>query len=113
MAGTERQHEIDSHVSADDIILLLISNNFLHNDNCYNQLQSASERHAKTDAYVFAILIKPVYWENTIPNNIPKLPANRTPITRSSDRNQAYRDVVETIQKAVNEIRTEQWLKKG
>src|SRR2546430_5206204 len=95
-AGTERIPEIHSLLNTADIILLLISKNFLHNDHCYHLMQLASERHTAAGAYVFAILLQPAYWKDIIPNDIPKLPANHRPITRWPNRNQAYHDVVET-----------------
>src|SRR5437763_723144 len=52
-AGAEWRHEIDEHLHAADIILLLVSPHFLDSDYCYGrEMQRALERHKIREAYV-------------------------------------------------------------
>src|SRR5437868_10672357 len=63
-AGTERAQEIDLHLKTAQIILLLISANFLASDYCYSfEMTQALKRHEAKEARVIPILLRPVDWE--------------------------------------------------
>src|SRR5260221_166771 len=52
-AGTEWQHEIDAHLNASHLILLLISAPFIASEYCYGiEMRSAIERHEAGQARV-------------------------------------------------------------
>src|SRR5215211_1393002 len=59
--GSEWAEEIDTRLTTAQIILLLISADFLASDYCYGiELQRAMERHAAKAARVIPILLRPV-----------------------------------------------------
>lgn len=62
-AGTEWEQKIDEHLNTAQIILLLISSDFIDSDYCYSiEMKRAIERHAKGEAHVIPIILRHVYW---------------------------------------------------
>src|SRR5919199_1433076 len=60
-AGSEWAQEIDTHLTAAQILLLLISADFLASDYCYGiELQRAMARHAAREARVIPVIVAPV-----------------------------------------------------
>src|SRR5579859_8119227 len=81
-AGTAWEQEIESNLKKANIILLLISPDFLHSDYCYHvEMKRALERHATGSAYVLPIILRAVDWENTPFSALQVLPTGGEPIT--------------------------------
>src|SRR5437660_6937772 len=51
-AGEDSGHEIDTHLADADIILLLVSPDFMHSDVCDTQMRQALARHRVGEATV-------------------------------------------------------------
>jgi TIR domain len=65
-AGAEWAQAIDDNLNAADIILLLISADFLASDYCYDiEMQRAIDRHEAGEARVIPIILKPTDWSGT------------------------------------------------
>jgi len=80
--GTEWKQEIDNALDTADIILLLISADFIASDYCYEvEMKRAIERHEKNETIVIPILIHPCDWEDTPFGIIQALPQNGKPVT--------------------------------
>lgn len=63
-AGTEWKKEIDQHLNTAQIILLLISPDFMDSDYCYGiEMQRAMALHEQGKAQVIPILLRPVHWQ--------------------------------------------------
>src|SRR6266702_5904265 len=100
--GVEWKREIDTYLNAADIILLLISPDFLASDYCYSvEMRRALERHKAGEAYVIPIILRPVDWEETPIALLQALPTNGQPITIWRNRDKAFLDVVKGIDKLV------------
>src|SRR5260370_30315226 len=62
-AGTDWEQEIDSHLNTAQVILLLISPDFMASDYCFSiEMKQALERHEAGEARVIPIILKPVDW---------------------------------------------------
>ena len=60
-AGTEWEREINKHLNEADIILLLISPDFIASDYCYSkEMKWAMDRHERGEARVIPIILRPV-----------------------------------------------------
>lgn len=104
-AGTNWENEIDNHLNAARIILLLVSPNFMASDYCYSkEMKLTLERHEQGEAVVLPIILKPVYWKNTPFGKLQALPKDAKPITSWRNRNDALFNVVEGILKVIHEI---------
>lgn len=81
-AGTEWKQEIDKNLNGADIILLLISADFIASDYCYEvEMKRAIERHSLGEAIVIPILLHNCDWEDTPFGKIQALPQNGKPVT--------------------------------
>ena len=104
-AGAERQREIDFHLNTNQIILLLVSANFLASKYCYGvAMQRAVERHNAGEARVIPIILRPAHWEVTPFGKLHALPTGATPITSWPNRDEAFLDVARGIQKVVDRL---------
>ena len=63
-AGTEWEQEIKEQLNTAQIILLLVSPDFMDSDYCYGiEMQRAIERHERGEAIVIPIILRPVHWQ--------------------------------------------------
>src|SRR5437016_2055252 len=61
-AGSEWEQEISQHLNASQIILLLVSPDFMASEYCYsNEMQRAIERHEPREALVIPVILRLVY----------------------------------------------------
>src|SRR5256714_10516842 len=103
-AGAEWGREIDKHLNTAQIILLLISPDFMASDYCYSiEMKQAIERHERGEAKVIPIILRPVYWQGAPFSKLQTLPTNAKPVASSKWRNwdEAFFDVAESIRKVV------------
>jgi hypothetical protein len=74
-AGMEKEQEVHRHLSSAQLILLLISPDFLASDFCYGtELTQALARHEAGTAHVVPIIIRPVSWEGAPFRKLQTLP---------------------------------------
>lgn len=100
--GTEWKREIDKNLNASDIILLLISPNFIRSDYCYDvEMLRALDRHKAGEARVIPIILRPVDWKDTPIGELQALPVNGKPITTWRNRDEAFTDVVRGIKAVI------------
>jgi DNA repair exonuclease SbcCD ATPase subunit len=107
-AGKEWEMEIDSHLAKADIILLLISANFIASDYCYEiEMKKAISRHNKGEAVVIPIILASCDWSDLPFSKIQSLPQNGIPITSPKwlDRESAFSEVATSIKNTVYELR--------
>ena len=105
-AGTEWAGQLDHHLESAQVILLLVSPDFLASDYCYDiEMKRALERSDLGEARVIPIILRAVDWEDEPFAKLQALPKNIKPIQSWADRDEAFLDVVKGIRKAVNEIR--------
>ena len=80
--GSDWKNEIDIHLNAAHIILLLISSDFIASHFCYDiEMQKAIERHERGVACVIPIILRPTHWQDTPLGKIQALPRNGLPVT--------------------------------
>ena len=104
-AGAAWASEIDTHLTTADIILLLISPDFLASEYCYSiEMKRAMERHYAGEARVIPIILRPTDWKSTPFEQLQVLPSNVQPVSRWQDRDEALLDIVTGIRKTVDEL---------
>src|SRR5436305_2171034 len=90
--------EIDTHLSTADIILLLISPDFMASEYCYSiEMKRAMERHEAKEACVIPVILRPVPWKRIPFSMLQALPKNARPVTKWPNRDEAFSDVAEGI----------------
>jgi internalin A len=103
-AGEEWSARIDEHLDRADIILLLISSDFLASDYYDAQIKRALERHDAHDARVVPIILRDVSLEGAPFARLTPLPKDGVPVTKWPNRDSAWRDVSEGIERLVQAI---------
>src|SRR5256714_837352 len=105
-AGQEQQREIDDQLKRADLILLLISSNFISSDDCYaGDLVNALQRYHVDRIRVIPILLRPCTWDALAFSSLQVLPRSLVPVTLWSNRDAAFTQIVGEIKTVVQELR--------
>ncbi|GAP99629.1 toll/interleukin-1 receptor domain-containing protein [Leptolyngbya sp. NIES-2104] len=109
-AGTEWAEAIYTHLNTADIILLLISADFLASDYCYEkEMNRAIERHNRQEALIIPIILRPCDWTSAPFGKLQALPIahgeGAKAVTTWSNQDEAFSAIATGIRKAATEIR--------
>jgi uncharacterized protein YegL len=99
----EWEQEISEHLKAAEIILLLVSPDFMNSDYCYSiEMKRALERHESGEARVIPVILRPVYWQGVL-GNLQALPKDALPVTDPEWHNldRAFYNITEGIRATV------------
>ena len=100
-AGSEWRGQIDEHLEQAQLILLLISADFIASDYCYDvEMARAMERHRTGAARVVPVVLRPVYWKGAPFGELQALPTDAKAITQYGNRDEAFMIVTEGIAEA-------------
>jgi len=81
-AGQEWAKEIDVHLNDADVILLLVSPDFMASDYCYDiEVKRALERHDAGEARVIPVILRPVDWHEAPFGKLKPLLTDGKPIS--------------------------------
>jgi hypothetical protein len=104
-SGRDWAVSIDENLNSADIILLLISENFIASDYCYDQeMLQAMALHDTGQAKVIPIILKPVDWTGAPFAKLQALPRNAKAVTTWTNRGEAYLDIVKGIKETARII---------
>jgi TIR domain len=95
--GMEKNLETQKHLHASQIIVLLVSPNFMNTNEYYDLMLQAMDRHTKGEARVVPVLLRPVGWAEAPFSKLQALPKNEKPITSWSNREEAFLEVAQGI----------------
>lgn len=105
--GWEWEEAIHKNLRTADIILFLVTPDFTAGwDYAFEkEIDKAVERHERGEARVIPIIFRPnSYWEYTSLGKLQALPKDAKPITIWPNQDEAWFDVVDGIQKALEEF---------
>lgn len=101
-AGDEFENVIDENLKQADVILLLISADFIASRYCFEiEMKRALERHAEGTARVIPIILRHCDWKTMPFAKIMAAPTDGKPIKAWADIDEAYTDVAGHIRKAL------------
>jgi hypothetical protein len=101
-AGDVLGQRIDENLTSADIILLLVSPDFLASDYCHEvEMQRALTRNAEGAARVIPVILRPCDWQHSPFANLLAAPADGKPITKWTNEDEAFLDVVQKIRAAL------------
>lgn len=104
-AGEEWRGKIDEAIQRADIVMLLVSADFLASDYCYDvEMHRAMERHESGEARVIPIILRDCSWADAPFGKLQALPKDGRAVKAWSDRDTAWRDVERGLTKAINEL---------
>src|SRR6266702_5339444 len=105
IAGTEWESQIITHLNTDQIILLLISADFMASDFCYSiEMTQAIARHDADQARVIPIILRPTDWKGAPFAKLQVLPTGGKAVTRWPTHDDAFEDVVKGIRQAIENL---------
>ena len=103
--GKEWNGQIDEHLNSAHIILLLVSSDFLASPYIHDvEVKRAMERHEAGDARVIPVIIRPCDWHTAPFGKLQALPTDAKPITKWTNKDEAFTVVAKGIRAAVKEI---------
>lgn len=104
-AGQYIHDEISEHLEKADIILLLVSPDFIASNYCYNnEVKKALELHANNKTVVIPVILRPCDWHDLPFGQLMATPIDGKPITKFPNRDEAFLGVVEAIKHVLNDI---------
>jgi len=102
-AGTNIDQEIDKNLEKADIILLLVSPDFIASDYCYDiEMKRALEKHQEGKARVIPVILEPCDWHGTDFGNLRATPKDGSPVSIFTNQNEAFYEVTKDIRKAAS-----------
>lgn len=106
-AGQEIHSSIDEHINTDDIILLLVSSDFIASDYCYDvEMQRAMERHGNKEAVVIPVILRACDWHSAPFGKLKAVPLDGKPITQWTDIDDAMLQVAKAVREAASRVDT-------
>ena len=107
-AGREWEQAIDDNLEAADIILLLISADFLASDYCWDiEIKRGMQRYAENSAVVIPVSLRECDKTDAEFMKLQGLPKDFKPVKKWADQDSAFTDIAKGIRAAANKIRTE------
>jgi hypothetical protein len=104
-AGSEWATEIDHHLDSAQVILMLVSADFIDSEYCFGiEMTRALERHQAGDARVIPVVLRAVDWTHSPLGKLQALPRDAKPVTSWPDQDSAFLDVTEGIRSALRQL---------
>jgi hypothetical protein len=105
LPGQDWAKAIDQHLNTAQIILLLISPDFIASPYCYGiEMMRALERQQLGETYVIPILLRPVFYEGAPFAHLSPAPTNGKAITTWANRDEAFVDIVEGLNRVLQDF---------
>lgn len=105
VAGEEFAQSISENLEAADIILLLVSPDFLNSDYCYDiEMTRAMEKHEEKRVRVLPVIVRPCDWHSAPFGKLLVMPTDGRAVSKFPDKDDAFLEVVTTIRKLVAEL---------
>ena len=103
LPGQEWDREIDENLENADIVLLLVSPDFLASDYAYSrEMLRAVERHESRSATVVPIILRPSDWQSSPLGSLEALPSKGHPVTLWPNRDKAWLDVAQGLRRLIS-----------
>ncbi|MGB7087708.1 MAG: toll/interleukin-1 receptor domain-containing protein, partial [Phormidesmis sp.] len=110
LGGENWATEIDDNLKRADIILLLVSADFIASDYCYEvEMTQAIERHHAGQATVIPIALRPADWSGTPFKSLQGFPTDMKAVTSWSDRDAAWLNVENGIKRTLESIKAKRF----
>ncbi len=105
LAGDEWGEEINRNLEEADIVLLLVSIDFINSQYCYDiELDRALERHDAGSCHVVPVILRGCLWQHTPFSKLQALPRDGKPATSWPDIDDAFTNVAEGIRLLAEDI---------
>ena len=105
--GEVFEDQIDKHFSTADIILLLISSDFIASDYCYQiEMTNALQRHDKGEAIVIPVILRSCAWHSLPFGKLLAATTDGKPIVQFTTYDDGFVQVVDAVTSALDKLNT-------
>ncbi|MBC1222278.1 SUMF1/EgtB/PvdO family nonheme iron enzyme [Nostoc sp. UCD121] len=103
--GKEWDQQINENLNTADIILLLVSSDFIYSKYCWDiEVTKAIERHEAGEAFVIPIILRNVSWQSAPFAKLQALPKNALPVKSWNNQDDAFTNVAQGIKFAAEQL---------
>lgn len=103
--GEEWREEIREQLNQAAVIILLVTPDFLASDFIHDEeLLRALQRHERGDARVIPVIVRPCAWQRSPIARLQALPKDAKAITTWSNRDSAWTDVGEQLDRLIGDL---------
>lgn len=104
-AGEHFAQAIDVHINSANIILLLVSPDFIASEYCYEvEMKRALQRHEAGEAIVIPVILRACDWHPAPFGQLLATPRDGKPVTLWPDRDEAFLQVAQAVRGAVGRL---------
>jgi hypothetical protein len=104
-AGDEWDKSISKHLATADIILLLVSIDFINSKYCYDvEFVQALALHEAGDAVVIPVILRACLWQESPLGKFQAVPKDGKAVSSWNDRDEALMNVAESIKHVADHI---------
>ena len=104
-AGTEWKERAKEYLSIADIILLLVSPDFVASDYCYGQeALEAMSQYKERNARVIPVIVRSIDWENLMFGKLRCLPTDGKAVNMWQRKEEALANIARGVRDSVEEI---------
>lgn len=104
-AGAMMDEEIREHLENDDIIILLISADFIDSDYCYSiEMERAIERCKMGQCKIVPVILRPCLWKETPLKKILCVPKDGRAVSLHENEDSAYLEVATALNRIIENI---------
>src|SRR3954464_1432270 len=104
MPGEQKEVVIASYLEQSQMILLLLSPDYLAEDRYYAELERAIQREKAGECRVLPVLLRPTPWRETVAGYLQPLPTAERSVTGWANLDEALANVYEGIYREVKHI---------
>jgi|GEM_PF-2695569 len=105
LPGSLRQAEIEKRLINSDLMIILLSADFVASDLLYNLLEMARARHLRNQGSLLPVIIRPLIISELPIRRFDMLPSNKRAISLWPDKDAAWLDVVQGVKKMINHLK--------
>ncbi len=108
IVGDQLDLKINKHLNSADIVLFLVSPDFLASAYCYGiEVKRAMQLHRRGKLRVIPVILRACEWHEAPFGRLKAAPKDGKPIRSWSDRDRAFLDVAQSIRNAAAEIKAQ------
>lgn len=105
VGGSDIDHTINNHLKNSNIILLLVSSDFLASDYCYDkEMIFAMDMHETRKAVVLPVILRPCDWHGATFGKLMATPKDGKPIVKFPTLDEAFLEVTNEIKRIASSI---------
>jgi hypothetical protein len=105
VASDDWSEEIDERLADAQIVLCLVSPDFLASEYCYErEMHTALEGHDRGTKRVVPVIIRPTDWERSPLGRLQAVPRDARPVTTWPNRDQAWIDVAKSLRQLAESL---------